>query len=108
MVTTTATLARNEVRMLWNQFKRTIRTPSMLMFYGITIIGVYFVSAIISTVLSFGPVVYMLGALVEDVLDRATLFTAMGVVTLSSVVGGYFGLGHAAILTENDESIILV
>jgi ABC-type polysaccharide/polyol phosphate export permease len=50
----------------------------------------------------------MLGALVEDVLDRATLFTAMGVVTLSSVVGGYFGLGPAAILTENDESIILV
>ncbi|MHA2021340.1 MAG: hypothetical protein ACW96N_06470, partial [Candidatus Thorarchaeota archaeon] len=61
MVVTTVTLARNEVRMLWNQFKRTIRTPSMLMFYGITIIGVYFVSMIITTVLSFGPVVFMLG-----------------------------------------------
>ncbi|MHA2072799.1 MAG: hypothetical protein ACW985_13570, partial [Candidatus Thorarchaeota archaeon] len=107
MVITTATLARNEVRMLWNQFKRTIRSPSMLMFYGITIVGVYFVSLIISTVLSFGPVVFMLGVLVEEFLDRSTVFTAMGVITLSSVVGGYFGLGPAAVLTENDESIIL-
>ncbi|MGD9382099.1 MAG: hypothetical protein PVI03_06605, partial [Candidatus Thorarchaeota archaeon] len=107
MVITTVTLARNEVRMLWNQFKRTIRTPSMLMFYGITIIGVYFVSIIITTVLSFGPVVFMLGVLVEDVLDRGTVFAAMGVLTLSSIVGGYFGLGPAAVLTEDDESIIL-
>jgi hypothetical protein len=79
----------------------------MLMFYGITILGVYFVSIIVTTVLSFGSVVFMLGVLVEDVLDRGTIFTAMGVVTLSSVVGGYFGLGPAAILTENDESVIL-
>ena len=93
--------------MLWNQFKRTARTPSMLMFYGITIVGVYFVSLIITTVLSFGPVVYMLGVMVEEVLDRGTVFAAMGVLTLSSVVGGYFGLGPAAVLTETDESIIL-
>jgi hypothetical protein len=79
----------------------------MLMFYGITIIGVYFVSLIITTVLSFGPVVYMLGVMVEEVLDRGTVFAAMGVLTLSSVVGGYFGLGPAAVLTETDESIIL-
>jgi hypothetical protein len=79
----------------------------MLMFYGITIVGVYFVSLIISTILSFGPVVFMLGVLVEVFLDRSTVFTAMGVITLSSVVGGYFGLGPAAVLTENDESIIL-
>jgi hypothetical protein len=106
-VITTLTLARNEVRMLWNQFKRTIRTPSMLMFYGITIFGVYFVSLIITTVLSFGPVVITLGVLVEDVLDRGTLFTGVGILTLSSVVGGYFGLGPAAVLTENDESVLL-
>ena len=93
--------------MLWNQFKRTIRSPSMLMFYGITIFGVFFVSLIITTVLSFGPVVITLGVLVEDVLDRGTFFAAMGILTLSSIVGGYFGLGPAAVLNENDESIIL-
>jgi hypothetical protein len=77
------------------------------MFYGITIIGVYFVSLIITTVLSFGPVVLTLGVLVEDVLDRGTFFAGMGILTLSSVVGGYFGLGPAAVLTEDDESILL-
>ena len=93
--------------MLWNQFKRTIKSPSMIMFYGITIFGVFFVSLIITTVLSFGPVVVTLGVLVEDVLDRGTFFAAMGILTLSSIVGGYFGLGPAAVLNENDESIIL-
>ncbi|MFW9968021.1 MAG: ABC transporter permease [Candidatus Thorarchaeota archaeon] len=107
MAITTVTLARNEVRMLWNQFKRTIRTPSMLMFYGITIVGVYFVSLIVTTVLSFGPVVITLGVLIEEVLDRGTLFTGLGVVALSSIIGGYFGLGPATVLDENDEAIIL-
>jgi len=107
MAITTVTLARNEVRMLWNQFKRTIKTPAMLMFYGITIVGVYFVSLVITTVLSFGPVVITLGVLVEEVLDRGTLFAALGVVALSSIIGGYFGLGPAAVLDENDEAIIL-
>ncbi|MFX1260709.1 MAG: hypothetical protein ACFFAZ_01350 [Promethearchaeota archaeon] len=100
-------MAKNEVRMLWNQFKRTIRSPSMLMFYAITIIGVYFVSSIISTVLSFRDVVFVLGVMVEEVLDRGTLFAAMGVLTLSSVVGGYFGIGVAASLTGDDEAIML-
>ncbi|MFW9889918.1 MAG: hypothetical protein ACFFER_17180 [Candidatus Thorarchaeota archaeon] len=107
MVNTTYTLAMNEVRMLWNQFKRTIRTPSMLMFYAITIIGVYFVSSVISTVLSFRDVALLLGVTVEEVLGRGTLFAAMGVVTLSSVVGGYFGIGVAASLTVDDEAIVL-
>ncbi|MFW9912767.1 MAG: hypothetical protein ACFFEU_09860 [Candidatus Thorarchaeota archaeon] len=107
MVNTTFALARNEVRMLWNQFKRTIRTPSMLMFYVITIIGVYFVSAIISAVLSFGGVVVLLGVTIGEVLERGTLFAAMGVLTLSSVVGGYFGIGVAASLTIDDEAIVL-
>jgi len=49
----------------------------------------------------------MLGVMVEEVLDRGTIFAAMGVLTLSSVVGGYFGIGAAALLTEDDESIIL-
>jgi hypothetical protein len=93
--------------MLWNQFKRALRTPSMLLFYGITIIGVYFVSTIMATVLSFRGVVFMLGVMIEEVLDRGTIFAAMGVLTLSSVVGGYFGIGVAASLTEDDESIML-
>ncbi|MFW9802972.1 MAG: hypothetical protein ACFFFC_09985 [Candidatus Thorarchaeota archaeon] len=107
MVNTTYSLARNEVRMLWNQFKRAIRTPAMLMFYGITIIGVYFVSTVLSTVLSFREVVYTVGAMIEEVLERGTIFAGMGILTLSSVVGGYFGIGIAASLTDDDESIIL-
>ncbi|MFW9845567.1 MAG: hypothetical protein ACFFD6_02380 [Candidatus Thorarchaeota archaeon] len=107
MVITTLALVRNEVRMLWNQFKRTIRSPSLLMFYGITIFGIFFVSFVITAILSFGPVVYTLGIIVEETLDRGTIFAAFGVLTLSAVIGGYFGLGPAEVLTETDEAILL-
>ncbi|MFX1604060.1 MAG: hypothetical protein ACFFCK_11305 [Promethearchaeota archaeon] len=107
MVVATLALVRTETRMMWNQFKRTITTPSLLMFYVITIAGIYFVSLVISAMFSLGSVLEALSSTLEEAIDRGMLFAAFGLLTASSVVGGYFGLGPAAIVTETDESLVM-
>ncbi|MFQ5832902.1 MAG: hypothetical protein ACE5H4_09385 [Candidatus Thorarchaeota archaeon] len=107
MAATTRTLILNEIRMMWNQFKRTATNRSMLMFYSITIIGVYFVSTVISAMLSLGPVLLTLKSNLETSIDRGMVFTAFGILSASSVVGGYFGLGPAALVSEVDESVLM-
>ncbi len=100
-------LMRNEVRMLFNQFKLAITTPSMLLFYGISFFGIYFVSSVVSNVVSFAPLFSSFGPLLEDTIDREMIFAATAVITASSIVGGYFGLGPGAVLTSTDESLIM-
>ena len=107
MVITTLTLVRNEIRMMWNQFERTITTPSLLMFYLITIVGIYFVSVVLSAMFSLGSVLVALSATLEEAVDRGMVFAAFGLLTASSVVGGYFGLGPAAVITETDEVLLM-
>ncbi|MFW9834906.1 MAG: hypothetical protein ACFFEK_12980, partial [Candidatus Thorarchaeota archaeon] len=100
-------LVRNEIRMLYNQFKQAITTPSMLLFYGITITGVFFVSSVISTLVSFAPVLSNFGVLLEETLGPEMIFVATAVLSASSVVSGYFGLGPTAVLTSEDESLMM-
>ncbi|MDF1539177.1 MAG: hypothetical protein P1Q69_09755 [Candidatus Thorarchaeota archaeon] len=104
----TPTLLKNEVLMLYNQFVRTITTPSMLGFYIVTMTGALFVSSIGSTLVSLGPIFSPLGVLLESMIDRATIFAAIGLITLTSVVGGYFGIGPAEVLESPDEYILMV
>jgi hypothetical protein len=80
----------------------------MLMFYGITLFGVYFVSLVVSSILSFGPVLFTMGSLLGDVIERGMVFTAIGILSVSSVVGGYFGTGPAALVTLADEYLMMV
>lgn len=107
MVMATLALVRNEIRMMWNQFKRTITTPSLFMFYLITIAGIYFVSVVLSAMFSLGSVLVALSATLEEAVDRGMVFAAFGLLTASAVVGGYFGLGPAAVITESDESLLM-
>ena len=98
---------RNEIRMLRNQFKSAITTPAMLLFYGITFFGIYFVSSVISTFVSFAPLFFDFGSLLEETLEPGMIYAATAVLSASSVVSGYFGLGPAAVLTVTDESLMI-
>jgi hypothetical protein len=93
--------------MLYNQFKQTITTPSMLLFYAITLFGVFFVSLVISSFLSLAPFFVQLNSIIETLIDRSMIFTLFGIITAGSVISGYFGLGPASGLTVDQESILL-
>ncbi len=103
----TSNLVLNEIRMLYNQSKQAIRTPSMLLFYCITVFGIFFVSAVITTFIAFDPFVSQFSELLESSLDRNLIFATFGIISVSSVVTGYFGLGPATIITTDDENILL-
>ncbi|MHA1134886.1 MAG: hypothetical protein ACTSSE_00200 [Candidatus Thorarchaeota archaeon] len=103
----TSLLVKNEIRMLFNQFKQALTTPSMLLFYGVSVIGIFFVSIVVSSLLSFAPLVSQIGYMIEETIDRGMFYAAFGFLSASSVITGYFGLGPAAIITTEDESLLL-
>ena len=107
MVTGTHVLIRNEIRMLFNQFRLTLRTPSMLTFYGITIIGALFVSSMVSIFADIAPLLTVIPLAVEGLLDRGMIFTAFGILTMTSILAGYFDVGPAAVLEISDEYIMM-
>ena len=94
--------------MLYNQFVWTLTTPSMLGFYLITISGALFVSSIAATLFNLAPLFTPLTGLLETLIDRYAVFTAIGLLTLGSVAGGYFGIGPAEVLDTPDEYIMMV
>ncbi len=104
---TTVRLIRNEIRMLFNQFKQAITVPSMVLFYGVTITGIFFVSLVISSLLTFAPLISEIGTVLEDTIDRGMFYAAFGILSASSIITGYFGLGPAAVITTEDENILL-
>jgi hypothetical protein len=107
MTSNLSELAKNEVRMLYNQFKQTIITPSMLLFYAITVLGVFFVSLVITSFLSLAPFFVNFGSVTETLIDRGMIFAIFGIISAGSVVSGYFGLGPAAGLTLDQENVLL-
>ena len=100
-------LIRTEIRMLFNQFKRTLRNPSMLAFYSITVLGAFFVSLVIAEIGRLGPMLEGTIFVLEEILDTSMVFAVFGLASLTSVLAGYFGLGPAELLVETDEYIIL-
>ena len=100
-------LVRTEVRLLFNQFKRTIRNPSMVSFYGVTICGAFFVSFVVAELGQLAPLLVGTFMVLEEVMDRSMVFLVIGLATLSSVVVGFFDKGPAGLLLETDEYIIL-
>ncbi|MFW9909770.1 MAG: hypothetical protein ACFFEF_14455, partial [Candidatus Thorarchaeota archaeon] len=103
----TPLLIKNELKMLYNQFIIAITTPSMLAFYIITFSGALFVSSITSTLFNLAPLFTPLGSLIESIIDRSAVFTALGLLTLTSIIGGYFGGGPAEVLESPDEYILM-
>ncbi len=104
---TTFKLLKNEFRMLFNQFKSAITTPSMILFYGITFFGIFFVSSVISNLVTFAPLLGNFSGLLEETIDVWMVYAATAVLSASAVVTGYFGVGPAAVLTEIDESLLM-
>ena len=100
-------LSKNEVRMLYNQFKQTIRTPSMLLFYCITLFGIFFVSLVVSSMLTLSPLITEMGSFLKSTIDRNMIFAAFAFLSATSVVGGYFGIGIASGLTSIQEVVLL-
>lgn len=104
---TTFKLLNIEIRMLYNQFRLAITTPSMLMFYGITFFGILFVSSVVSNLITFAPIIASVSGLLEDTIDYWMIYAATAVITATAVVSGYFGIGPAAMLTDVDESLLM-
>jgi hypothetical protein len=77
------------------------------MFYGITFFGILFVSSVISSLVAFAPLLWNLTGLIEESIDLWMIYAATAVISASSVVTGYFGIGPAAILTDTDESVMM-
>ena len=100
-------LMKNEIRMLANQFKLAMTTPSMILFYGVTIFGVFFVSSVITNIVSFAPIFLSFSKLLEDTINAEMIYAASAILSASSVLSGYFGLGPAAVLTIDDENLMM-
>ncbi|MGQ4912371.1 MAG: ABC transporter permease [Candidatus Thorarchaeota archaeon] len=103
----TTSLVRYEIRMLFNQFRSAITTPSMLLFYGVTFFGIFFVSLVLSSMVRFAPILGQIAPMLESMIDRNMLMTALGIVTASAAYMGYYGIGAAALITDVDESVLM-
>ena len=106
MVSTLA-ITRNELRLLVNQFVRTITTPSLLVFYIIMILGAFFASSVFIGVYSFAGLIGGLSGLLEEVVDRPLFFSALGLLSLSSVFSGYVSGGPSTSLETADEYLMM-
>ena len=100
-------LIRTVIRMLFNQFKRTLRNPSMLAFYSITVLGAFFVSLVISEIGRLGPMLEGTLFVLEEFVDRSVVFTVIGLATISTMLAGYFGVGPAALFIESVEYVLM-
>ncbi len=101
------TLIMNEFRMLWNQFKRTVTSPSMLGFYLITFVGGFIITSILSTLISFSPLFVGVAEAIEELISPSDIFAALGFLTVSSIIAGYVGVGPASVWEKEDESITM-
>ena len=79
----------------------------MLFFYSVTIVGAFFVSTVFSALIQFAPLFSSLGQTMEGFIDRSAIFSAVGLITFTSVLSGYFGPGPASLLQTTDEYIMM-
>ncbi|RDE11946.1 MAG: hypothetical protein C4K47_08935 [Candidatus Thorarchaeota archaeon] len=104
---TTYIVVKNELRQLLNHLSRTIRTPSLLIFYVIMILGTYFAMTVFAAIYSFATLIGGLSDLLKEFVEPAVVFSAMGLFTLSSVFSGYIGSGPSSSLETADEYVIM-
>ncbi|MBD3405316.1 MAG: hypothetical protein GF411_04155 [Candidatus Lokiarchaeota archaeon] len=100
-------LMKNEIRMLFNQFKRTITTPSLLMFYSVMFFGTLTVSFMITILADFAPLLDLMGSTLEGIAERDAIFGAIGIFIPSAFIAGYFGSGPASVFTTSDEYVLM-
>ncbi len=100
-------LVRMELRMMFNQFIRTLRAPSMLVFYGITLGGSFIVASVVSSFLDLAPYFSPMIQYIEDNIEKSAIFSVVGLLTVASALGGYFGLGPSQVLESSDEHIMM-
>ncbi len=98
---------RVELRQLLNHLRMTIKTPSLLAFYAIMIFGAYFAMSIFAALYSFATLLGGLSDVLRDVVGGDILFSAAGLLTLSSVLSGYIGGGPSSSLETSDEYVIM-
>jgi len=79
----------------------------MLLFYTIMLVGTYLVSSVIAILGSYEPLFVSVTTVIEATTDRGMIMSALGLVSLTAVVGGYLGRGPSAELTETDEYIMM-
>jgi hypothetical protein len=79
----------------------------MLLFYAIMLVGTYIVSSIIAILGSYDQLFVSVTTMIEATIDRDMVMSALGLVSLSAVIGGYFGRGPSVELTETDEYIMM-
>jgi len=70
-------------------------------------VGAFIISNILSTLVSIAPLIGALPITIESFLDKHMIFSAVGILTVSSLVSGYFGLGPAEVLEPPDEFILM-
>ncbi|NWF94565.1 MAG: hypothetical protein HXY34_00310 [Candidatus Thorarchaeota archaeon] len=107
MYSMTLAMIRNEFRMLFNGLKRTVRTPSMLGFYSVTIVGSYALMRVIGGIVNLGPLTDSLLAFVTEYLPTQSLYLVFGALSAAAVAGGYVGRGPAAVLEAQDEHLLM-
>jgi len=107
MRSSTSVLARHELRMMFNHFRRTLTTPSMLAFYAVMVFGALFIMYLVSVMARFGPLFVELVDVLREYLPLETVFAATGLVTVTAVFMGYFGASPASVLEEPDENVLM-
>ena len=107
MKSITALLIRTEIKSLFNQFRSTISNPSMLTFYGTSLVGAYFVSNLISTLIGFAPMFTGIAEIFQTNIDISILYSGFTIISFIAVLGGYLGIGAASVLVQTDEHVIM-
>jgi hypothetical protein len=79
----------------------------MLFFYSITIIGAFFVSSVFSALIELAPLFASIGGSLEGIIDRGAIFNAIGLISVTSLISGYFGPGPASLLQTPDEYVMM-
>jgi hypothetical protein len=79
----------------------------MLAFYGITVFGALFISAVATLIFTFEPLADDIGFALGDLLERGMVFQTLSIFTVSSVFAGYFGIGMTGFFNANDESLLM-
>ena len=90
-----------------NHLRRTITSPALLLFYTLTVIGVWAVSSLVAVLVGLGPALGSLVSLFEESVERDVVFLACAGATATSVLVGQSGHGLTSLLRPYDENTLM-